>query len=264
VKRLFLKGKVMTNKFPLLKSTTALGLFGLSLMMTAPMVRAEAIDTHFLAQEVGPIWLPGMRAPNGMMGLEMGDDVSLGTDDGEIVTPPPDPIPEPEPEPMPEYKNDDPAEPPVTTTTQTNQLVASLELTRNTCDLYNRTERVDCLREEYNRIVQRLPTGGDYGAMKTDLAIAVAELDAIVAANAAPTPPVRRTVEVNGKRRSSARPIRAIAENRLDAANAAAAAVLDRLSTKLLRSASSAGAQAVHYQRAAQAIDSTKVLLRST
>ena len=100
--------------------------------------------------------------------------------------------------------------------------------------------------------------------MRSAISIAAAELRAIATANADPAAtPVRRTVDTPKGPRTSARPITAVAPARVGAANAQAEAVLDRLTTKLLRSASSSASKRVHYERAVEAINSTKVLLRS-
>ncbi|MDZ4134930.1 MAG: hypothetical protein U1D06_04950 [Paracoccaceae bacterium] len=153
----------------------------------------------------------------------------------------------------------------VATVGRTDSIVASIRKVGDTCGYYNPVLRVDCIRDQLNLIVQRMPSFGDYAELRQEISIAVGRLNAIVAANADPAAPaVRRRIKTPSGNRTSATPIRPIAPKNLAAANAQASVVLDQLSTRLLRSASSSAAQKVHYERAAQALDSVKVLLRST
>lgn len=149
-------------------------------------------------------------------------------------------------------------------TGRTGVVVSRIEQIEGTCTNYTEGERIDCLSLEYSRIAQSLPSTGDYDDMRSAISIAAAELRAIATANADPTAaPVRRTVNTPKGPRTSARPITAVAPARIASANAQAEAVLDKLTTRLLRSASSSASKRVHYERAVEAINSTKVLLRS-
>lgn len=182
------------------------------------------------------------------------DTESLGVDDGE--TSPNEP----------EYSEPEPADrdPPGVSSGRTDRIVTEIERTTDTCDYYVDFERIDCLRDGLQKIVRTMPQGGDYADMRKALSEAVVELDTVVRQNADPAAkPVRRQVKTPRGTRTSATRIRPIAPQRLEQANAQATAVLDRLSTKLLRSASNSASKRVHYERAAQAIDSAKVLLRS-
>lgn len=209
---------------------------------------------------------------------------SLGADDGAVITPE-EPgegctgegcgeYPE-EPE-YPEYPTTmypESREPPAVTTSQTDRILIYIQGTANFCeDNYPLKKlkdferyRIDCLRWELHRIAQGIPSNGDYAEMREAISAASGELAAIVAQNADATPPAAHVGQSsNGKARPSARRLKAIAPARQAAANAQASAVLDKLSTRLLRSASSSATKRVHYERAAQAVNSTKVLLRST
>jgi hypothetical protein len=138
------------------------------------------------------------------------------------------------------------------------------EVTRH-CSYYNPVWRVDCLRDGLNHIAQTLPVGGDYEDMRQDIARTAAELQSITDTYADPVkPPVRRSVEVDGRRRSTTTAIRPVAPQNLPAANAAAIAAVTELSTTLLRSAATNAGAAVHYERAAAAVDETLILLRSS
>jgi hypothetical protein len=193
---------------------------------------------------------------------------SLGTDDGDFSECDGECYEEPEPEPEleeverePDRSDDRPS--PVSTG-QTDVIVTALDSSNLICDNYLPEERIDCLREQFHRIAQAVPSSSEYDDLRQALSIAASELNAVVRENAdATATPTRRTVDTpKGPRTSSSR-IRPIAPERLATANAQATEVLDKLSTKLLRSASSSASKRVHYERAAQAINSSKVLLRS-
>lgn len=200
---------------------------------------------------------------------------SLGADDGEIITEPDFPGNGCDGESCYEYEDrpdHDDDEPPTATTGQTDRIVTSLQGITEYCDgvwppqegLDWSKYRLDCLRWELHRIAQGIPSTGEYAEMREAISIASGELAAIVNENADATPPVAHVGRsTSGKARQSARRLKAIDPARQASANAQASAVLDRLSTRLLRSASNSATQRVHYERAAQAINSTKVLLRS-
>lgn len=140
---------------------------------------------------------------------------------------------------------------------------ASVERAIEHCQAYTDVWRVDCLSNELERMASALPNDHASRRAKTEIRAAAAKLRAIAEANADPAQPaVRRAVEIDGARRQTTRPITAVAPNRVVATNLAADQVITELSTTLLRSASSANA--AEYTRVAAAVDSTKVLLRST
>ncbi|QYK42401.1 MAG: hypothetical protein KF887_04560 [Paracoccaceae bacterium] len=139
-----------------------------------------------------------------------------------------------------------------------------IEAAADHCGTYSIHWRIDCLSSELQAAANRLPSGGDNDVIRAELQRAAAQLAQIANANANPAQsPVRRRTEVDGRTRTTARPIRSVAAARLPAATSAATAVLDNLSTTLLRSAPSAATRRVAFERAAQAVDSSKVLLRS-
>lgn len=220
---------------------------------------------------------------------------SLGTDDGttgEVGTPGPE-TPEPEtPEPhapppeTPEPETPAPETPGIgsirvpasardyggsaedadmtVSTAKTDSIVGHLALGRESCSTYYSNIRIDCLRDELQSAAKSLPTSGDYADMRKTLLQAADKLDRIVTENADPTAPVHRyRTQTSQGARMSRSPIRAIAPDRLNRANAQANAVMEELSTTLLRSAASSARKQVHFERAAQAVDGMKVLLRS-
>lgn len=132
------------------------------------------------------------------------------------------------------------------------------------CGEYREVWRIDCLSVELDRVAARLPKTRAYDKARAEVAAASDKLHAIAMAYADPArPAVRREATVDGTKVRTRRPITPVAPARLPEANAQAAAVLDELSTTLLRSGPTRTAQ-VELARVAQAVDSTKVLLRSS
>ena len=132
------------------------------------------------------------------------------------------------------------------------------------CGGYDETWRIDCLSVELERVAARLPKTRAYDNARAEVTAAAARLHAIAMANADPArPAVRREATVQGTKVRTTRPITPVAPARVAAANAEATAVVDELATTLLRSASTPTAQR-ELARVAQAVDSTKVLLRSS
>jgi hypothetical protein len=245
--------------------------FSLTLPRKIAGVSGSVLMLSAFAAQAAPTF-PTLIPPGQMAMTPYEQDYdSLGMDDGNIYDECGDgcqeeyPIEEeypyeknPEPDTSPEERSFAPS------TGRTGIIVSRIEQIEGTCTNYTEGERIDCLSLEYSRIAQSLPSTGDYDEMRSAISIAAAELRAIATANADPAAaPVRRTVDTPKGPRTSARPITAVAPARVGAANAQAAAVLDRLTTKLLRSASSSASKRVHYERAVEAINSTKVLLRS-
>lgn len=144
-----------------------------------------------------------------------------------------------------------------------NVVEASVERAISHCGAYSNVWRVDCLSNELERLANQLPNDRASLQAKAQIRAAAQKLRMLAEANADPAQPaVRRAVEIDGKRRATTRPITAVAPDRVAATNLAADAVISELSTTLLRSASSANS--AEFTRVAAAVDSTKVLLRST
>lgn len=162
------------------------------------------------------------------------------------------------------YSRENPADDPDghLTTGDGSSLAADIEAAREHCSTYPVRWRIECLSSELDAAAERLPATGDSGRIRAQIKKAAAELEAIAVANADPAQePVRLQVPSTG--RVTSRPIRAVAASRIPSANAAAAAVVDTLATTLLRSAPSNAARRAAFVSAAQALDSTKILLRS-
>jgi hypothetical protein len=132
------------------------------------------------------------------------------------------------------------------------------------CERYEEIWRIDCLADGFQELARSLPKTGDYALLNRKLTETAIALNAIARANADPAvAPERKAVSTPAGPRTTSRPIVAVAPARLPAANAAAIAAVDELSTTLLRSATGPVTQAT-VARVAAAVDSTKVLLRSS
>ena len=178
------------------------------------------------------------------------------------------PPPEPEPEPKPQIREPSPDPAKGTTEESGGEVGADIAvlLSRGTsaCGGYDEVWRIDCLSVELERVAARLPKTRAYDNARAEVTAAAARLHAIAMANADPArPAVRREATVQGTKVRTTRPITPVAPARVAAANAEATAVVDELATTLLRSASTPTAQR-ELARVAQAVDSTKVLLRSS
>lgn len=132
------------------------------------------------------------------------------------------------------------------------------------CEEYRPIWRIDCLADGFKQISRSLPNGQGYASVSRELSSAADELAALARQNADPAkPPERLEAQTSAGPRRTSRPIVAIAPKNLPAANRAADAIVADLSTTLLRSAPNPAAQP-EIARIAAAVDSTRVLLRSS
>lgn len=127
--------------------------------------------------------------------------------------------------------------------------------------LNDRSYRVDCLAERLDTVSSGIPEGTDYDEVRAVLQETSAKLEALAQGNQARG---KARINVSNPKDGSAaaRPLRAVDAARLDAVNLEAEAILEEARTVLLRSAGSSQRQS-QYTRIAQAINSSKVLLRS-
>ena len=140
---------------------------------------------------------------------------------------------------------------------------ARVEIGIEHCEAYRDVWRVDCLSDELQRVAQALPNDPRSRRAKAEIRAAAERLRRLAEQNADPAQPaVRRATNVGGVRRATSRRITAVAPDRVVATNLAADRIVAELSTTLLRSASGAGAR--DFTRVAAAVNSTRVLLRSS
>lgn len=133
------------------------------------------------------------------------------------------------------------------------------------CKLLDAAVKLDCMADSLANVARSLSSEGDEGNVKRAINDAVEKLDQIVAQNVEPSSNlVQPRVKSNRtNKKTSSRPLRKIAPAKLATANAQATAVIDELSTVLLRSAENSTKRKSYYAKIAQAVDSNKVLLRS-
>jgi hypothetical protein len=153
---------------------------------------------------------------------------------------------------------------PVTEAT-TDALVARIAEVNAVCDWVLQPYRLWCLANGYDLMAETLLPFGGYRDVRQVLRRTANQLRVIAEANVDPEaePVVLRRREGGATAVGNA-PIRAVRRDAVAGTNRQAAAVLDEATTVLLRSAENSSRRQVSYQRIAQAIDSSKVLLRST
>ncbi|MEP2503171.1 MAG: hypothetical protein ABJH85_00370 [Paracoccaceae bacterium] len=145
-------------------------------------------------------------------------------------------------------------------------IAAEVEMINVECAQLDPRFQIDCLAAKYERIALLLPNTGDQRIIKSSLNKAARKLRRIVRQNAdASVPRTRFALETpdGATKPITTRPIKAIESQSLETANAEAVAVIDELSTKLLRSSENSERRQEYFAGIAQAVDSNKLLLRS-
>lgn len=138
----------------------------------------------------------------------------------------------------------------------TTMIVERLRQIWRECEAQTAQEyHIDCLSEGYVRAAAIIPQDEVFGASRSLILQAAARLDAVTRQNQAAALP---SVTTPGR----TRPLRPIDPARRTAANAAALQIIEETRTVLLRSARTAPQRAA-FQQIAEAVDSSKVLMRS-
>ena len=148
--------------------------------------------------------------------------------------------------------------------TMTRKIVRDLESIKKECSSYDQVYRIDCLRQGIDMIVASLPDNSEYRDAKRILRKASSRLGRIVAANKDPAAPKLEVPANANPRFKKRRKYTAIKRESVPDAMAGAQKVVDEAATALLRSGENSERRYVHYQEISTAIDSTKVLLRSS
>lgn len=162
-----------------------------------------------------------------------------------------------------DYHND-PTGPTKVHKKEAKDIVKRLNAARALCGTAVRVFRIDCLADQYDKIAKTLPKEGEFKAIKAAMKKAADDLAAIASANRdTSVKPVKFRINKSGLRARSSRTIKAIQPARQAQAERQASAVVDQLSTVLLRSGENSGKRQVYFAQIAQAVDSNKVLLRS-
>jgi len=146
---------------------------------------------------------------------------------------------------------------------ETARIIKRISDSRDFCYVVPVPFRINCLQTQFDRIARSLPQTGDYAPVRKVLQDASEKLGAVVRGNIDTT--VKPIVPVIKNKPDAPRSeaLVAIKPAAVRKANAAAAAIIAETTTLLLRSTENLERREVSYQEIAQAIDSTKILLRS-
>lgn len=155
-----------------------------------------------------------------------------------------------------------PVGPASVTNSVTTAVVAQISTASAACEAVGTTYRTDCLAKELKALVKNLPAQGEYAAAREALATASDELAKLSRQNRDYSQP-RLQITVPSDSETKRRPVAAVKQESVAETNAKALAILEDTTTVLLRSAEGNNDVALHYQRIAQALNSSKVLLRS-
>ncbi|SFT92806.1 hypothetical protein [Sedimentitalea nanhaiensis] len=130
-------------------------------------------------------------------------------------------------------------------------------------EIDNDSYKVDCLAERLGEIAKEIPKDSDYAEVRQILADTSKQLSDLAKANRDPNQVRGRAVSKGEIPVSTSRPLNPVKPSSLPDVNRQARAILDNTQTLLLRSAESSESKALQYSRIADALGSSKVLLRS-
>ena len=145
----------------------------------------------------------------------------------------------------------------VTTISQVGPRLASVSALCTAVGVYT----VDCLAERIEALTMDASKMDGYPEMQRVLSETAEELRLLVRDNRATALPRARLVSEDGQ--DTSRPLVAIAPDRIESTHAQAIRILEEAETKLLRASTRSAERANQYRQVAQALGSTKVLLRS-
>jgi len=146
----------------------------------------------------------------------------------------------------------------------TRQLVSSLATAKAFCGGLDKSAyRVDCLSERLQVVSDGIPEGTDYDEVRQVLEAASAEMALLARDNRDPDLPRAPASRQGDSSERSTRPLSPVASGAQAEVGERAIAILEQAQTQLLRSAEGSNGRSLQYAQIAQAIDSTKVLLRS-
>ncbi len=169
------------------------------------------------------------------------------------------------PEPIPANCHNEPPVGPKPTPEVTKEISKALEDTGEFCGWLPANVRIDCVADRMRTVARGLPRGGDYAVVRQALEKGARDLAAISRANDSGGDRKRFSVKPpDGSARRPTAPLREVSPDRIAEASAAAARVIEETQTVLLRSAENSRTRMAAFQEIAAALDSSKVLLRST
>lgn len=146
----------------------------------------------------------------------------------------------------------------------TRQLVSSLASAKVFCGGIDKSAyRVDCLAERLQVVSDTIPEGSDYDEVRQVLNETSADLARLARTNrdtSLPSAPASRRTDSADRTTRALTPVSSAAQAEV---GRQAIAILEEAQTQLLRSAEGSNSRSIQYAQISQAIDSTKVLLRS-
>lgn len=152
-------------------------------------------------------------------------------------------------------------------TNYTDVVTGSIASAQQFCaEIEGDSYRVDCLAERLETISNDIPQGTDYQEVKQILKDTSNQLEALARQNrdsSLPRGRATRAATDTTPAVSTSRPLTPVAPEALPQVNQQAAAILDNTETLLLRSAAGSESKTQQYSRIAEALNSSKVLLRS-
>lgn len=148
---------------------------------------------------------------------------------------------------------------------QTEQIVSRLREFQRLCEFMGDEYRISCFAQTYRELANDIPANGDYEEARKAILDAAKKLDNLTRRNLDRSKPaLTASVTNNAGQKVSTPPIRPVRIDRAPQLNQQAAQIVEEAETVLLRTASSDATRAIHYQRIAAAVNSNKVLLRSS
>lgn len=148
--------------------------------------------------------------------------------------------------------------------TTTSKIVQDLASIKKECSNYDQVYRIDCLRQGLDMIVASLPDNSEYRQAKRILRQASNRLGRIVSTYKDPAAPKLEVPANANPRFKKRRKYTAIRREAVPEAMAKAQQAVTEATTALLRSSENSERRYAHYQQISVAVDSTKVLLRSS
>jgi len=146
----------------------------------------------------------------------------------------------------------------------THKVVLDLNSVRKECGHYDDAYRIDCLRQGIEMLAASLPDNSEYRDVKRILKKAGGKLGRIVDTYQDSSKPKLDAPANANPRFRTRRHYTAIRRAAEPEAMAKAQKVIDEAATQLLRSSENSELRYAHYQQISAAVNSTKVLLRSS
>lgn len=147
--------------------------------------------------------------------------------------------------------------------TITNAIVVAIEAGGGFCAQVPEEYLVSCIAQSLRTTAAAMPTAGDYGESRKILLESARKLEKIVTDNKDTSKPAVSITSKRGKKKIKLDRVTPIKPEKAKVAKSQAVAVLAEAETRLLRSPDNSQ-KSLAYQKIAAAVDSNKILLRST